>query len=115
MLVPPALWAFWAVKQFGWRATLASNTTAQNYARTGAGIAAQWGYNLLTTLVPFWDWTAARPYFRQASLAGAWSDALHLYWVSTLEGSVSTALVVACLIVWLRRAASRPSTGVSER
>ncbi len=108
-MTPGILWALWSVRQFGWRATLASNTTARNYANTGMGIAGQWGYNLLTTIVPFWDWVAARPYFRQTSLAGAWSDALHLYWVSTLEGSVSTALVVACAVVWLRRAHSTPA------
>jgi hypothetical protein len=98
-VVPSLLWLAWAVRGFGWRATLGSNTTVANYAKEGTGVLGQWGYNLMTTLVPFWDWAAARPYVLQAYAPGAWSDALHLYWVSTLVGAVSTSLLVACLVV----------------
>jgi hypothetical protein len=116
-LLPVGLWAFWALRDFGWRAALSSNTTAQNYTQAGiGGVLSQWRYNFLTTLIPFWDRAATRPYVQQASTAGRWSDALHLYWVSTLVGSVSTAVIVAGLVAWLgrSRAAASPDLRRNE-
>ncbi|HET9326832.1 MAG TPA: hypothetical protein VFQ05_08685 [Candidatus Eisenbacteria bacterium] len=99
MIPTLGLWLLWSARAFGLKRTLASHATAENFAAIGwSGLVQQWGYNLATTLIPFWDGTGVARWFGQENLPGRLYDALHLYWSGTLIGSISTTLLVTLVV-----------------